>query len=261
MNKVGIFPFGQPIIQQVQRDRFKKRVFVLGVYASAVHARWVGEDGCQKIGAVAVASEPEIFWRGCPDEAKQIIDTIIVPAGAGRLLPASKQLNGPSGIALDELFLEPLGFTREDAWLCDLVPHSCMNPNQEQALLREYDPQREKLGLPTYDWPKLPGVLADKARRSEIEAELLISGSDLIVTLGDLPLKWFTKFFGTEAHLRAYGQTAAEYGNPHSFTVAGRELQLLPLVHPRQAARLGTHSSVWADLHMGWLKRQSRKSF
>lgn len=257
MNSLGVFPFGQPVLPLVQKDRTPKRVFVLGVYASAVHARWVGEDGRQKIGALAVASEPEIFWRGSQGEAKQVIDTIIVPAGAGCLLPASKQLNGPSGQALDDLFLRPLGYTRDDAWLCDLVPHSCMNLKQEQALKREYDTKREELGLPEYDWPKLPDVLADEVRRSEIEAELVVSGAELVVTLGDLPLKWFTAHYGTKTRLSAYGQTAPEYGNRHSFTVADRKLQLLPLVHPRQAARLGTHSSQWADLHEEWVRRQS----
>ena len=69
MSNVGTFPFGQPVLRVVQRDRGPKRVFVLGVYASAVHARWIGPDGRQRIGAVAVASEPEIFWRGDEDEA------------------------------------------------------------------------------------------------------------------------------------------------------------------------------------------------
>jgi hypothetical protein len=41
MDSIGVFPFGQPIFPLVQKDRSKKRVFVLGVYASAVHARWV----------------------------------------------------------------------------------------------------------------------------------------------------------------------------------------------------------------------------
>ena len=36
------FPFGMPIMPVQQADRSPKRVFVLGVYASAVHARWRG---------------------------------------------------------------------------------------------------------------------------------------------------------------------------------------------------------------------------
>ena len=254
MDIVGTFPFGQPIVRLVHRDRTKKRVFVLGVYASAVHARWVGEDGRQKIGAIAVASEPEIFWRGNQHAAQEIVSAIRLPAGAGRLAPASAQLNGPSGKALDQLFLEPLGDrAREDAWLCDLVPHSCMNEKQALALRREYDPLRASLGLPAYDWPLLPGELADGRRRAEIEGELLESGAEIMITLGDLPLRWFTQYHGTAAKLLAYGQTAPEYGRLHRISIAGRKLHLLPLVHPRQAARLGSYSAGWAGVHDAWI--------
>ena len=34
------YPFGETVHPLVQQDRTPKKVFVLGVYASAVHARW-----------------------------------------------------------------------------------------------------------------------------------------------------------------------------------------------------------------------------
>lgn len=34
------YPFGEIVQPLVQKDRTAKQVFVLGVYASAVHARW-----------------------------------------------------------------------------------------------------------------------------------------------------------------------------------------------------------------------------
>lgn len=54
------YPFGQHVQSLVQQDRTPKKVFVLGVYASAVHARWkkYGKTICP---ALAVASEPRIF--------------------------------------------------------------------------------------------------------------------------------------------------------------------------------------------------------
>ena len=58
------FPFGQQLTAVKQDDRSPKKIFVLGVYASAVHARWRGVDGKIKIKAIAVASEPYVFWRG-----------------------------------------------------------------------------------------------------------------------------------------------------------------------------------------------------
>jgi hypothetical protein len=44
MTPIGKFPFGEPVQEVVQTDCTHKRVFVLGVYASAVHARWIGPD-------------------------------------------------------------------------------------------------------------------------------------------------------------------------------------------------------------------------
>lgn len=83
---------------------------MLGVYASAVHARWIGPDGKNVVKALAVASEPCIFWRG--DGAAQIIEQVAIPEKLGRLVSADTQFNGPSGKALDDLFLKPLGVSR-----------------------------------------------------------------------------------------------------------------------------------------------------
>ena len=247
---LGTFPFGQPILPVVQRDRSAERVFVLGVYASAVHACWSGPDGRQRISAVAVASEPEIFWRG--DGVEEIIGRITLPPGAGRLEPAGERFNGPSGRALDELFLAPLGLTRNEAWLCDLVPHSCMNPGQKRALAERYRPEMKRLGLPEPEWPSLPAYLADEQRRAEIETELWESAADIVITLGDQPLRWFTQYYGSRERLADCGLTDKEYGRLHSIRVGEREVGLLPLVHPRQAGKLGSHSSRWAELHERW---------
>ena len=55
--------------------------------------------------------------------------------------------------ALDSKVLAPLGLTRDDTWLCDLVPHTCLNPKQKAALAREYEPRMAEMGLPA---PRLP---------------------------------------------------------------------------------------------------------
>jgi len=114
VNDFGIFPFGEKVKPVEQVDRSPKKVFVLGVYASAVHARWLGTDGKVCVSALAVASEPEIFWRG--DGAKSIVDGIPIPAPFGKLVPAAAQLNGRSGRSLDDEYLAPLGFDRSDVW-------------------------------------------------------------------------------------------------------------------------------------------------
>jgi hypothetical protein len=63
MGTLGTFPFGQPAEALVQQDREPKKVFVLGVYASAVHARWIGADERDRVKALAVASEAEDCCR------------------------------------------------------------------------------------------------------------------------------------------------------------------------------------------------------
>lgn len=249
---VGVFPFGRPIRRVVQLDRGAKRVFVLGAYASAVHARWIGEKGVTLIRALGVASEPCIFWAG--KGAEDIVAAIDVPPGAGRLVPAPCSLNGPSGRSIDRDYLAPLGLVRQDAWLCDLVPHSCMNASQAAAIERHYVPKATEFGLPRADWPRLPKSLANAVGREEIAAELRASEAEAIVTLGDLPLKWFGKAYGSKGSLGAYGRDRQSYGRLHEIVIGGRKLKLLPLVHPRQAAGLGGHSAFWKALHAGWVR-------
>lgn len=246
------FPFGEPVNLVLQPDRTPKRVFVLGVYASAVHARWVDTNQHTRIQALAVASEPYIFWRG--ENAAEIINRIPIPTELGHLLPALPKLNGPSGIALDELFLHPLGLERDQAWLCDLVPHSCLNPKQKFAIEREYCPLIERYSLPQVTLPPVPKKLADATRVRDILSELEDSNADTIILLGNEPIKWFSSHFAPQwVTLSAFGGDIASYGQLHNITINSKVYQLLPLVHPRQAARLGSHSSAWFEVHQAWI--------
>ena len=246
------FAFGQPVNLIQQHDRTPKRAFVLGVYASAVHARWIGPANRTRISALAVASEPYIFWRG--ENADTIIDAIPIPDELGRLVPAASNLNGPSGRALDDLFLKPLKLTRDDAWLCDLVPHSCMNPGQKKAIEREYVPIQEKYGLPTVNLPSVPKQLSDEKRRGEILAEIEAANPNVIILLGDQPIRWFLNFFDERWNTLAdFGNSPEYYGRLHNVSINNIEYACLPLVHPRQAAKLGAHSAAWSNLHTNWI--------
>jgi len=86
-----LYPFGQQVHTLVQQDRTPKKVFVLGVYASAVHARWK-KDGKTICTALSVASEPRIFWDGNIEEAKKIISKISIPEEVGTLEPVGRLL-------------------------------------------------------------------------------------------------------------------------------------------------------------------------
>lgn len=251
MSKLGVFPFGEPVRWVEQSDRTAKKVFVLGVYASAVHAKWSCPNGKQKVGALAVASEPYIFWRG--DGVEALLESIHMPPSLGRLEPAAPKFNGPSGLALDELILEALGLDRSAVWLSDLVPHSCANPAQLAAISREYLPVVEAFSLPHPSVPEVPRRLADDQRREELLEEVRQSKAELLVTLGDQPLRWFLgPLAGAKRRLVDYGADAATYGRLHWMELGGRRIAFLPLAHPRQIARLGRSSQRWSDLHEHW---------
>ena len=249
---IGIFPFGQPVQFLVQEDRTPKRVFVLGVYASAVHARWVGNDNKEIVKALAVASEPGIFWRG--EGADTIIQGISIPEELGTLEAAHRQFNGPSGIALDEYILDPLGMSRDDAWLCDLVPHSCMNDQQKDAIERYYIPLMQNYELPIPSVPNVPKKLSDESRRVEIIKEIKESNAEILILLGDQPIKWFLKFYDSRRKsLSDFGDDPNSYGRLHIVDIGGKQMNVLPLAHPRQIAKLGRSSQRWYSLHQVWL--------
>lgn len=260
-NKSGlVFPFGEPLKKVTQTDRTPKKVFVLGVYASAVHARWVGPDGKTIVTALAVASEPEIFWTG--NNAKEIIETISIPEKIGCLVPAARTLNGPSGSALDRLYLEPLGLSRPDVWLCDLLPKSRLNPNQQNAI-KIYNSYREEFDLPVVNIPPFKqNEINTSARREEILKELFDSQAKTLILLGDLPIRHFLNHFvARKGNLNDFVNAPDSfYGKEHEMTIAGKLFQVLPLCHPRQAQRLGALSKKWYDLHQEWIKNINNKN-
>jgi hypothetical protein len=257
MNTDYVFPFGQPLHAVQQQDRNPKKVFVLGVYASAVHARWYSPEDKLLCQALAVASEPYIFWRG--DNAAGIIGKIAIPKEAGCLREADPQFNGPSGKTLDAKYLTPLGYSRDDAWLCDLVPHSYQNENQQKAIQEHYNPLRQTLGLPEATIPVRPRLLIDDNRRAEILQELAESRATTIILLGDDPIQWFLSRVSdcTKTRLEEFG--AEHYGDPAGVTIAGKPYTVIPLTHPRQADGLGSHSPKWESLHEEWVQRRITK--
>ena len=249
------FPFGQELHPLVQKDRTPKKVFVLGVYASAVHAKWK-KDGKIICQALAVASEPRIFWDGNEDEAREIIGRVNIPEELGYLEPAGKQLNGPSAKVLDENILAPLGFKRDDAWLCDCLPETRINSSQAKALKEKYEPLIEKYGLNPVTIPARPTAFCDKSRSEEITAELMESEAELLVLLGDIPIAQYLKNV-TDVPYSTLGEYVDMYGygTKTNVTIKGKSIQVLPLAHPRQIGALGAHSERWYLEHREWKKK------
>ncbi len=246
------YPFGEYVRPLVQEDQSPKKIFILGVYASAVHARWKKNSDiiCQ---ALAVASEPRIFWDGNPDEAREIISHILIPEELGVLEPAESHLNGPSAKVLDDHILAPLGFTRNEAWLCDCLPETRLNPNQVKVINERYNPLIKEYGLNEVTIPKRPSTFCNKKRAYEIANELMQSQAELLVLLGDIPIKQFLRrvcdvpYKSLQEYVDLYG-----YGNPTDATICGKNIKVLPLTHPRQIGALGSHSEKWHKAHSEW---------
>lgn len=246
------FPFGQALSPLVQKDRSPKKVFVLGVYASAVHARWRKGNSiiCQ---ALAVASEPRIFWDGNRGEAIEIIRKIRIPQELGTLEPAGKHLNGPSAKVLDDHILAPLGYTREDAWLCDCLPETRINPSQAKVIAEKYNPLIEQYGLNQVTIPKRPNVFCDAGRAAEIVKEIQNSKAELLVLLGDIPISQFLNRVADVPYstLKKYTELYG-YGNQTEAVIARTSINVLPLAHPRQIGALGAYSEAWNRVHRDW---------
>ncbi len=255
------FPFGLPLSKVQQCDRSPKKAFVLGVYASAVHARWIDKRGKEKVKALAVASEPSIFWRG--ENAETIISNIKVPAELGQLTaPKDKNLNGPSGRALDEYFLNPLKLDRNTTWLCDLLPESRVNEKQRAAIDKYYTKEiidefnLSPATIPNFDKSELDSI----TRRQEILNELQSSRAETLLLLGDLPIRWFLRFYERKySKLSDFGDSKATYGRAHKIKIANKHYNIIPLCHPRQANRLGNSSVKWELLHDYWITQTFRK--
>ncbi|MBE5954986.1 MAG: hypothetical protein E7253_00870 [Lachnospiraceae bacterium] len=253
------FPFGQKLNPLIQEDMSPKKVFVLGVYASAVHARWKknGQIVCQ---ALVVASEPRIFWDGNPEEAKEIIDEIHIPAELGHLEPAGRHLNGPSAKVLHNNILAPLGYTRADAWLCDCLPETRLNPSQEKVIRERYNPLIERYGLNPVTIPKRPSVFCNLERSKEITKELMQSEAEILILLGDIPISQYlnkvadVSYSTLGEYVEQYG-----YGNPTEAVINGKTIKILPLAHPRQIGALGAHSEKWNRLHQEWEQKKIEK--
>ena len=123
--------------------------------------------------------------------------------------------------------------------------------------------QSRHLNLPEASIPLVPKRFASRERAEQIAEEFLRSGAQTLITLGDVPLNEFVRELGLAPRpsIANFGTTPARYGQRHAVNLEGRHFELLPLVHPRQAARLGWHSRTLAQAHDAWVKRNESMRF
>jgi hypothetical protein len=244
------FPFGRTLDATPPQKARNAKAFVLGVYASAVHARWIGPDGKEACKALAVATEPCSFWDGTG--AESIITEIQkkVPREMGSLVVPAPQFNGPYGAVLLERYLAPLGLTVGDCWITDLHDRYFLSPGNDKAVAR-YEKLRAtvRCGATAAMLPRRPAVVVPTAERlARLRAEFQESGAPLVITLGNESLG---ALLGPKAHKLSQDG----YGVPDVCEVFGRKVKVLRLCHPRQAGALGESSPGWGDAHGSWMKR------
>ena len=74
------------------------------------------------------------------------------------------------------------------------------------------------------------------------------SGAKTIILLGDLPIRWFLHFYDKRTKLSQFGNSQETYGKRHDIVINNKTYSVIPLCHPRNAARLGAFSKEWAEL-------------
>ena len=249
------FPFGEEVRPLRQTDRSPKKVFVLGVYASPVHANWVKGDDVI-IEALPVANEPRLFWDGNEKEENEIISRIHIPEEMGVLKPAGERHNGPTASVLDEHILAPLGVSRDEAWLCDCLNEARLYPAQYKEIMDKYNPFVFDYNLNYSTIPKRPIVMCDRRRSMEITNEIIESQAELLVLLGDIAIGQFlnkaarVSYSSLNDYEEQYG-----YGIPSEAVIGGKYMEVLPLAHPRQIGVFGVYNEKWHYTHGQWEKK------
>jgi hypothetical protein len=230
------FPFGATLAPVQPSAASARRILVLGVYASALHARWkYGSGRRDYVAALAVDNEPTPFWDGRDQEDR--IASVRPPFG--QLLPTPQ--NGCSGKALDEHYLQRLNLLRGDCWITDLHNRYLAQRAQRLAFERAY----RAVGAQAPPWtlpPRTGTVHPSKARLRELQAEFTTASPRWVITLGAEPLDV----------LGLPRLDKATYGRASRAVIWGREVGLLAFTHPRNAGRLGAFSQDWYDRHKTW---------
>lgn len=135
-----------------------------------------------------------------------------------------------------------------------MVPHACLNLNQRRLVENIYNPFIQSHGLPPVTVPSVPALLATAQRRRDVLAEIHAANPQIVVLLGDEPIEWFLSAFSNKwKKLASFGTNNHDYARLHPVTLGHKTYNILPLVHPRHAAGVGTHSTRWRKLHTAWV--------
>lgn len=235
--RMGVFPFGRPVVACEPLATGRAAMFVLGAYPSALDVRWRPPQGEGRVvQALAVDNEPEPFWAGA-DEVHRVerwMSQVGWSEAWGSVAPVS-HLNGPSGRWVEEGVLGPLRVARADAWITDCLNTYRASVKMRAAVEDVYEPFARAHALPPAELAPHPseaqivgeGIDQDLSR---LRRELTASAPDLIVTLGNTALRVLRNLLGDAA--APMKLTVTDYGTELSVKLNGRGLSWLPLAHP-----------------------------
>jgi hypothetical protein len=262
MRSVGVFPFGRPNTERpALRSVREARLFVLGVYPSALHVRWRGPKGSM-IEALAVDAEPTVFWTGSSDEDARARllegwrDAVGFDADDGAVSWA--QLNGSSGKTLEQQVLVPLDIAWEHLWATDCFPWFLIKSgpkDQGARILDTYDPfalngARRDIAclLPR---PRHIATLIDADRRRQIRREIAESRAAWVMTLGQEAADVLAMAVDVDEQPGGLPLRAGdpEYGTPGRIRASGHRGRWLALAHPG-----ATRQGAWANRHAPFIR-------
>lgn len=249
----GRFPFGAVSSRCAPRDpQGQAEAFVLGVYPSALHVQWTHPN--YRVAALAVAPEPWPFWDGREEQERvaQWQQEVGWREEWGRVRPVGR-LNGSSGRAVADRVLAPLGLTLDEVWLTDALPFFHVHRGdgtQGAAMSERYDPFAREHGLQEHQLPDRPSVeqLVSRSVAQEgerLRRELVDAEAPLLITLGNEALRVAAQL--VDGSLPTSLTASGSYGERRAATIAGRTMEVLPLVHPGQRGR------SWTDAHDRWV--------
>jgi uracil-DNA glycosylase len=231
-------------------------VFVLGAYPSALHITWTSPpDGSGKrvrINALPVDNEPVPFWDGSNEGG--LVDAWRghrFDNGWGVAEPAGPRNNGSSGRSLDDHYLEPLGLTRDEAWITDCLDTYRMSTGVERALSERFTPIVTDVDLQ----PSLGGHPGDRAivsealelHRDRLHEELRTAAPEVVITLGNAARRVFASVTDTPLDSRVL--TVDGYGTAIRTSTGAR---WFAVAHPGTLSKLES----WRTAHEHWEHRQ-----
>lgn len=228
----GSLPNGLAVLRTEPGGSSDARIAILGLYpAAAVSKMKVGET-----------------WMNLP----AVVERTSFEHGVSA-----------SGIELDSRYLNPLGITRKDVLLLDVMPYFMLNTRKSNGRsmasnVAEFERiNNVSLGLDTRPSPEELVKLARKmpGNKMRIHEYLNRSKATLLLTLG------------SEAAAFSRGETFASitgrekelfYQPPVSMTVVDVNLEVVHLAHPGLLMTPAAKTFGWLSRHMDWCLNQGK---